>query len=132
MAEELALLIGKVTELHGRSSEINGRIQCDAQLLMVVQQELSATLSRLWALCKSAPVQPATPSTSPRVLRIVEVSGRIGLCRSSVWRMVSEGQFPPPRRLGHRAVGWLDAEIDEWLKSRDATPAARGLKPRRR
>ena len=132
MSEELAALIGKVAELHGRASEINRRIQHDTQLLMAVQQELSAALSGIGALWIAVPAPPQAPlPVDSRMLRIVEVSRRIGLCRSSVWRMVKDGQFPPPRQLSSRAVGWLDAEIGEWLTSREASPAQAGLKPRR-
>jgi prophage regulatory protein len=29
---------------------------------------------------------------------------------------VSQGTFPRPVRLGGRAVGWLEAEVQEWLQ----------------
>ena len=131
MAYELAPLIGRVAELHGRATEIISRTRQDAQLLMNVHQELSVVLSSLWELCKAAP-PPTTPPTGPRVLRIVEVSNRIGLGRSSVWQMVKEDQFPAPRRLSRRAVGWLDTQVDEWLRARAATHDHAGPKARRR
>jgi prophage regulatory protein len=31
---------------------------------------------------------------------------------------VSQGTFPKPVGLGGRAVGWLEAEIQEWLQRR--------------
>jgi len=31
---------------------------------------------------------------------------------------MSEGNFPTSVRLGLRAVGWIEAEIEEWLRSR--------------
>ncbi|HVN85849.1 MAG TPA: AlpA family phage regulatory protein [Candidatus Binatia bacterium] len=30
---------------------------------------------------------------------------------------IAQGSFPKPISLGGRAVGWLEAEIQEWLQS---------------
>jgi prophage regulatory protein len=57
-----------------------------------------------------------------RVLRDHEVEARVGLSRSTRWRLVRAGQFPAPIELGERARGWIESDIDEWIASR--TPAA--------
>ena len=49
------------------------------------------------------------------VLRLPEVRARTGLSRSTVYLRISEGKFPAPINLGPRMVGWLEAEIDDWL-----------------
>ena len=49
------------------------------------------------------------------ILRLPAVKARTGLSRSTIYLRVSEGHFPRPVQLGGRAVGWVDAEIDEWL-----------------
>lgn len=60
-----------------------------------------------------------------KILRLPEVIARVGLKRASIYHHISEGRFPKPVPLGPRAVGWLEHEIDEWLrqrlKSRDAS-----------
>ena len=66
------------------------------------------------------------------VLRLPAVKARTGLSRSSIYKLAATGTFPNPIRLGARSVGWLEAEIDEWLdrrltESRDGRRAARGL-----
>lgn len=33
-------------------------------------------------------------------------------------RMVARGEFPAPRQLGGKRVGWLVRELDEWAESR--------------
>lgn len=53
-----------------------------------------------------------------RILRIDEVAERIGLSRSTIWRLERRQEFPPRRRLGPNAVGWFDNEIEEWIRSR--------------
>ncbi len=53
-----------------------------------------------------------------RILRMPEVLERVGLSRSTVWRLAQADQFPKPVKLGGRAVGWIEEEIDAWIASR--------------
>lgn len=59
-------------------------------------------------------------STNPRrrVLRRPEVEERVGLARSTLYKLIGLKQFPEPIRLGTNAVGWLESDIEEWLASR--------------
>ena len=59
------------------------------------------------------------------VLRLPALKTRTGLSRSSIYKFVAEGRFPQPVRLGVRSVGWLEAEIDEWLRNRMAARATK-------
>ncbi len=49
------------------------------------------------------------------ILRLPTVKARTGLSRSTIYLRISEGRFPKPVSLGGRAVGWVEAEITEWL-----------------
>ena len=49
------------------------------------------------------------------ILRLPAVRERVSMSRSTIYQRVGEGTFPPPVKLGKRAVGWLEAEIDAWL-----------------
>lgn len=51
-----------------------------------------------------------------RILRLPTVMGRTGLSRSTIYLRIKEGAFPKPVNLGVRAVGWVEAEIQEWLQ----------------
>jgi prophage regulatory protein len=57
-----------------------------------------------------------------RMLREKEVQDRTALSRSARYRLMAAGKFPRPVHLypGSRAVGWIEAEIDEWLEGRVA------------
>lgn len=59
---------------------------------------------------------------SPTFLRLGDVMRVTGLCRSTVYRLMAERRFPPPCRLGARAVGWRSSDISQWS---DTRPAAR-------
>jgi len=52
------------------------------------------------------------------ILRLPAVKTITGLSRSTIYLRVAEGTFPRPVSLGGRAVGWLEAEIQEWLQRR--------------
>lgn len=41
---------------------------------------------------------------------------RTGLSRSGVYTLVYKGQFPQPYKLGPRAVGWLEDDVDLWFE----------------
>lgn len=49
------------------------------------------------------------------ILRLHAVMKRTGLSRSTIYLRISKGQFPQSISLGDRAVGWIEAEINEWL-----------------
>lgn len=52
------------------------------------------------------------------ILRLPDVQNATGLSRSSIYALVSQGEFPKSVPLGPRAVGWLSTEVDSWIKSR--------------
>ena len=55
-----------------------------------------------------------------RIIREPIVEGRTGLSRSSIYAGIAAGTFPAQIPLGPRAVGWDEAEIDDWIETRIA------------
>jgi prophage regulatory protein len=55
-----------------------------------------------------------------RILRWPDVHDRVGYCRTNVYYLIQSGDFPPPIKLGSRAVGWIETEIEDWINSRIA------------
>ena len=53
-----------------------------------------------------------------RFLRLPEVLERTGLSRSTIYVRLDQGRFPQPVSLGARAVGWIETEVDEWMRER--------------
>lgn len=51
------------------------------------------------------------------ILRRKEVEARTGLARSSIYEYIRRGAFPAPISLGTQSVGWIEAEIDDWLRA---------------
>lgn len=54
-----------------------------------------------------------------RFLRWPQVHDLVGLSRPTVWRLEREGQFPQRRRITESKVGWVEAEVVDWLRSRE-------------
>ncbi len=52
------------------------------------------------------------------ILRLPTVKARTGLSRSTIYLRVAKGGFPKPVSLGGRAVGWIEAEVNDWLAKR--------------
>ena len=47
-----------------------------------------------------------------------------GLTRSTIYALMTRGEFPRPVCIGARAVAWCSSEVQEWIDSR--RPADRG------
>jgi len=66
---------------------------------------------------KSAAVQSTIGGRnfcSGMLLRVSTVCKLIGVCRSTVYRWISEGSFPEPVRISERAVRWKIDDIESW------------------
>ena len=57
---------------------------------------------------------------SLRIIRMQEVTDKVGLQPSTIYAMVQAGTFPSPFKIapGGRASGWLLCDIDGWMLSR--------------
>jgi prophage regulatory protein len=65
------------------------------------------------------------PSPSVRILRMRDLTNKLGLRPSTIYEMISKGKFPRPFKIVQdgRAAGWLEFTIDEWLDSRRSEKA---------
>lgn len=55
---------------------------------------------------------------SNKINRLPAVIEKIGLSRSSIYLRMSKGEFPQSISLGDRAIGWLEADIEQWLEDK--------------
>ena len=53
-----------------------------------------------------------------QILRLPQVKNQTGLSRSAIYQRISEQRFPKQIDLGGRAVGWLESDIQNWIKQR--------------
>lgn len=52
------------------------------------------------------------------ILRRRQVEARTGLSKSSIYLAIQRGEFPRPIKIGKRAVGWIECDIDAWMQER--------------
>ena len=55
---------------------------------------------------------------SDKFLRIKAVNDLTGLGRTRIYRLIGEGRFPRPVRLGPQSVAWLQSEVEAWMQER--------------
>lgn len=71
----------------------------------------------------------------PTIIRLPEVVQTVGLSRPSVYRMMRAGTFPQQVKLGAAAVGWLRAEVEQWIndkaQARPGSMPGQGLESQR-
>ena len=53
-----------------------------------------------------------------RLIRATEVQHKCGFKRTTLWRLVQDGQFPEPVHLTRKAIAWREEEVDQWIKER--------------
>lgn len=51
------------------------------------------------------------------LIRLPEVLKRTGFGKAWIYRLISEGRFPAPVKIGIRAVAFVESEVDEWIQS---------------
>lgn len=62
------------------------------------------------------------PQTS--LIRRKDVQAQTGLARSTIYKLVSSGDFPAPVRITAKAVAWTRSDVDSWIAGRIAASKA--------
>lgn len=60
-----------------------------------------------------------------RMLRLSTVLERTGLSKTTVYRRIKDGTFPPVVSLSKRRSGWRESEINRWMVSPSTYEAPR-------
>ena len=58
---------------------------------------------------------------SRRVLRLKDVEEATGLSRSSIYALQQRGIFPQSIRIGPKATGWYEDEVQNYIETRPRT-----------
>jgi prophage regulatory protein len=54
--------------------------------------------------------------TQRQILRLPTVKGKVGLGRTKIYELISQGLFPAPQPIaGSRAVGWDSLAVQAWI-----------------
>jgi len=90
----------------------------NAHILGRMEIRSPSSMSQLTAFMNRSPLPTVSKNSLPAKSESPKTTIR-------VWR--NRGRFPPPVALGVRAVGWVEAEIEEWIRERIAE--RRGVPP---
>ena len=52
-----------------------------------------------------------------RLLRRRDVERITGMSRASIYRLMQDGDFPRPVKIGATAVRWKESDIAAWIES---------------
>ena len=115
--EESKGILAAIADLNAQAVELSARFHADIVALALLQRQMAELVVRLCTTSQQPVPEPPPPSPA-RMLRMPDVVRRVGLGRSTVWRMVQEKTFPAPRRLGPRAVAWVEGDIANWVLNR--------------
>ena len=53
-----------------------------------------------------------------RILSIDQVEAKVGLGRATIYRLIAQGLFPKQLGLSSKRVGWIESEVEAWLRAR--------------
>ena len=56
-----------------------------------------------------------------RVLRLKQVQAQTGLSRSTIFALQQRGLFPQSIKIGPRATGWYEDEVQDYIETRPRT-----------
>lgn len=61
-----------------------------------------------------------------KIIRMPDVEKKVGMSKSVIYNMIRRGEFPRQVRLGEHSVGWIETDVDEWVRVRGETVRDRG------
>ncbi len=50
-----------------------------------------------------------------RIVRMKTVLARTGLSKSTIYRKITEGTFPPRLKISVHGTGWRESDINRWV-----------------
>lgn len=50
-----------------------------------------------------------------RIIRMNTVFARTGLSKSTIYRKITEGTFPPRIKISINGAGWRESDINRWV-----------------
>lgn len=55
-----------------------------------------------------------------KLIRFSEAQHRTGYGKSWIYKLIAQGRFPKPVKIGSRSIAFVESEVDEWINQRIA------------
>lgn len=56
-----------------------------------------------------------------QILRLPQVKSKVGLSKSTIYARIAAGTFPGQIATGPNCVGWIEAQLDDWISEQILT-----------
>ena len=53
-----------------------------------------------------------------KILRMKDVVEKTGFSKSWIYELIKQGNFPNPKKIGSRTIGFNSADVDAWIIER--------------
>jgi len=63
------------------------------------------------------PKQTNGSQSDLQLIRLRQVLMLVPFSRTTVYRLVSQGDFPSPIKIGHGSSAWLRSEVELWIEN---------------
>ena len=60
-----------------------------------------------------------TSHFTDRFIRIEDLSIKVGLSRSQIYKLIQNEEFPRQLKIGSRISVWKESDIDKWMSEMD-------------
>jgi prophage regulatory protein len=71
-----------------------------------------------WMIHKDQKYSVTAPQQDDRFLKLDDVMARLGVSRSTIWRLTQSGDFPRSIAISRGRKGWLKSHVDAWIADR--------------
>ena len=51
-----------------------------------------------------------------KLIGVKEICEKLGLSRTTLWKMRSRGSFPKPVQISERRIAWTESSVNRWWK----------------
>jgi len=52
-----------------------------------------------------------------KLIGVKEICEKLGLSRTTIWKLRSKGIFPKPVRISERRIAWQESTVNDWQAS---------------
>jgi prophage regulatory protein len=56
--------------------------------------------------------------TENRFIRMSDLRSKVGLSKSQIYKLIQQGDFPKPIKLGDKIAVWTNSEVEEWMSAK--------------
>jgi prophage regulatory protein len=88
-----------------------------AVALLAEERGIALDQLRAQVFAPSVPVVEPPSDMGVQIIRLAQLKRKLAVGHSSIYRWMENDGFPKPIKLG-RATGWIESEVEAWMRAR--------------